>query len=700
LPSNTKRSLRRGRARQAVGAAVLAFISVAVQMVALAALSSTALAQHASRSKPLMASALLSGIACGGASATSRPACQPAGAAGASAPVATRLVEHVEVPSGGSQCPESGTGAACSSRPPVPESGTPAVPLGLVPCPSVAKKAALGAPGACTPESAQPIPPAPHGAATATQTAPDGQLTLTADQNLLGYGGTIKLDARSTFSVGQTPWAIEIFDRTKLSLVAACPQSSDCVVLYTGKTGLHDFIAYVTTPTASLPTDGIQLTSNAVDVRWLGIGLLAGNPRVVPPGKPVTFTAYASEEVSQIGYQIELRDSISRTLLTYCTHGTTCSTSLVEPTGGTHEVIAALKPLPTSGQTVATYSGPVSGVWLAVELAARSSGGVVSLTATANADLASSPWSLFVYSASGQLLGAPCSATSCTVTTPAAGDGAAYYATIETRGGAPQVNGPLGSVLNRVAAIRNSPEVVARSPLIHSPRLIWGVDSCKAFTQDPSGSTGLYPQVAGSLGAPDFWGRYLTTTYNCPGISAAEVAAAHARNMGILPIYDDYDCGALTGYGTGRSYAAGAAAAAVALGIPAGTGLVLDIEPPGPYCPGASFVDSSFLEAWYDGVTAAGYVPVYYGNTTAGSPFANGWCGAVAAHPEYATTAYLWSFEPSLLGSYSKRTAPGFSPNGIGCAGDTAAWQYQLSAGSMPDVDSDLLLTRIPLWYP
>ena len=136
------------------------------------------------------------------------------------------------------------------------------------------------------------------------------------------------------------------------------------------------------------------------------------------------------------------------------------------------------------------------------------------------------------------------------------------------------------------------------------------------------------------------------------------------------------------------------------MGIPAGTGIVLDIEPPGDACPGASFVDSSFLEAWYDGVTAAGYVPVYYGDTTAGSAFAKGWCGALAAHPEYATTAFLWSFEPSLLGHYTKRTAPGFAPNSIGCSGDVAGWQYQLSAGSTPDVDSDQVLSRIPLWYP
>ena len=58
-----------------------------------------------------------------------------------------------------------------------------------------------------------------------------------------------------------------------------------------------------------------------------------------------------------------------------------------------------------------------------------------------------------------------------------------------------------------------------------------------------------------------------------------------------------------------------------------------------------------------------------------------------------------FGFEPSLLGSYTKRTAPDYAPHSIGCA-DVSGWQYQISAGSTPDVDSDQLVSRIPLWYP
>ncbi len=134
------------------------------------------------------------------------------------------------------------------------------------------------------------------------------------------------------------------------------------------------------------------------------------------------------------------------------------------------------------------------------------------------------------------------------------------------------------------------------------------------------------------------------------------------------------------------------------LGIPwRGRALAIDIEPPGDECPGAANVDAGFIQGWYDGVAGAGYVPAYYGNGTAGSEFGSAWCAAVATQPAVGAYSYLWSFEPSLLGSYNRATAPGYSPNQTGCAGPMAAWQYQISAGSDPDVDHDEALSSLPL---
>jgi hypothetical protein len=285
---------------------------------------------------------------------------------------------------------------------------------------------------------------------------------------------------------------------------------------------------------------------------------------------------------------------------------------------------------------------------------------------------------------------------------------------------------PPANALARTQVIEHMalPAVAATSPLVHStlgkmpgmvtvdiqarsaavkpvePKaLLWGVDSCKAFTSDPAGSSGLYPQVVAGLGAPDFWGRYLTTTYNCPALSATEIAAAHAHHMGILPIYNDFDCSAVNGYQTAGGYAKAAADAAAADGIPLGTGIVIDIEPAGPYCPGAGGVDPLFVQGWFDGLTQRNYVPIFYANSTAYQAFAQAYCAAVGAHPQIARS-WLWSFEPSLLGNYAKGSAPWFSPKNIGCPAQHAAWQYRLSAGGTPEVDQDEALSQLPIWYP
>ena len=128
--------------------------------------------------------------------------------------------------------------------------------------------------------------------------------------------------------------------------------------------------------------------------------------------------------------------------------------------------------------------------------------------------------------------------------------------------------------------------------------------------------------------------------------------------------------------------------------------VAVDIEPYGEQCPGAARVDAAFIEGWYDGVMMAGYIPLYYGNGTAGSEFGNAWCRAVKERPEVAVDSFLWTFQPSLQAKYRKSRAPEFNPNTPGCAGNFAVWQYMLSAGARPDVDHDEALSTVPLWFP
>jgi hypothetical protein len=716
----TTRVVSRGRKRSAArqtkfGAAiVLAVISVTAQMIALAAATGLAPGLTASiQPKPRMASALIRGIDCGGTAATASTCI-------AGSKVTPQVaVARVTVPLGSKQCPDSGFGASCTSGDASPvDFGAAAVPTGFSPCPTDPNKPIPNAPGACTQSPAASPAPTPlagpgalaPAAAKATGTRAAADLQLAVDKTALAAGDHTVLTATSSFTVDGTPWAIEIFDQTTKSVVGACSQASVCTVQFSANAGTHAFVSFVATPTAELPTSGIRLTSNVVNVRWLGVRLATNGPATVGPNHAVTFTALASQDVTNSGYAIELWDTSTGQRLTYCARGLSCSTSLIEPAGGTHIVAADLGLVqPTAGlPAVLARSALVSATWVTVTLAAQTTypiqGGIVQLTATASADISGTPWAIYIYTAAGALVGSPCNVPTCSASLQLPGGKTpAFYATIAQRAGADAGNPsstPLSGVLDKVRVSTSKSDVQATSATVTPTRIMWGVDSCAAFTQDPAGSSGLLPQVTSMLGAPDFWGRYLPTTGNCPGLSSPEIAAAHSRHMAILPIYNDYDCSAVSGNAAGSSYGLAAIKWAQNDIIPLGTAIAIDIEPVGDACPGAANVDYGFISGWYDQLTRAGYVPTFYGDTAPGSAFGNAWCSTVQKRPDIANNSFLWSFEPSLIGGYNKGNAPSFSPYNPGCEGKYVVWQYMLSAGSTPDVDHDEATNEFPFWYP
>ncbi|MHB8590142.1 MAG: glycoside hydrolase domain-containing protein [Candidatus Dormibacteraceae bacterium] len=622
---------------------------------------------------------------------------------------------HVSVPDGSKQCAASGPGAACASdgASPQPSPGVASTPDGQSPCPAVSD-GGLSSPAACTdtllPAPASVIatggdatlappevtPSVPVSSLQAAQ-PPAQRLSLDASAGSVASGQKAILTATASASVTGTDAAIEIFDRTNGTLIGACSQSSQCIVAYAATSGMHTFAAYVAHPGPQLPAGGPSLTSNTVTVTWLGV-VLAANRTLVSPGQAVTFTATTTFDVHKIGRSILLYDNSTKHILTYCSRGTSCSTSLTQASGGVHEIVGWIP-----GQPEATSDG-ITATWLAVRLDANTTypqlGGTVNLLATANADLTNTPWSLGITDQEGMLVGQPCkSGDTCSASITLTSGAMPYFTAVVGSVPTVQRSSNLNQILTKVIGPTSLVNVQAHSAAVQATRLLWGVDSCHAFTTSPTGADGLFPQVVSKLGMPDFWGRYLTNTV-CPAISSAEIATAAHFHMGILPIYNDYNCSNVVGYDTGKGYGAAATDAAAGLGIPQGRAIAIDIEPPGDACPGAAGVDAGFIQGWYDGVSSAGYVPAYYGNGTGGSEFGSAWCTAVAAQPAVGTYSYLWSFEPSLLGSFSKAAAPGYAPNQTGCAGPMAAWQYQISAGGSPDVDHDEALSTFPLWLP
>jgi Domain of unknown function (DUF1906) len=615
----------------------------------------------------------------------------------------------VTVPAGAGQCPDSGAGSSCPTATPTAPAGTgaAATPDGQPVCALVDGTPVPVTPATCSNAVLDPVDDRNTGASNPVvlpsvpiaSLAARGprRIVLAASSAALRTGGKALLTATADSTVTGTGLALEIFDASSHQVIAACAQGSQCAVAYSASAGSHDLVAFAMAPSDQVPQAAASVSSNHVTVGWLDSGITASRT-VVGPGQPVTLTATSTFDVHASGRWLEIYDLTTSTRLTYCSRGTVCSTSMKQASGGTHEIVGYV-----NGQPEAV-SAPIYVTWLAVSLSATSigpsTGGTVYLRAVTNADLTSTPWVVGILDDKGRLVDHACKAgTSCSVQAWMSGGTTPSYTAVI--GAVPATSKQDSSSHSAASPTTASAlvDVQARSSSVEPTHLLWGVDSCKAMTGDPSGDE-VFPTIVGGMGTPDFWGRYLTDTV-CPGITSAEVALAAKYHIGILPIYNDYDCSNVVYYQTGHDYAAAAVDAAKRLGIPKGRVLAIDIEPYGAACPGAGSVDSGFIEGWFDGISGAGYVPVYYGNGTDGSEFANAWCAAVSALPSIAQGSDLWSFEPSLIGDFSKTVAPQYGPYSTGCPSNIEAWQYLLgSNGPDGDVDQDEALSSLALWYP
>lgn len=600
---------------------------------------------------------------------------------------------EVNLPASANVCPNSSAAVACGGfNKSAFDKGFPSIPAGMDVCPVAPGQGQPAAPAVCT-----------DSVLTPDANAASERIQLTAARDQAAAGEPVVLAATTTATVTGSDRVIEIFDSSTKALVGSCTQGSQCDIAYAARAGTHTFTAYLTSRTNPLATSGTAFaTSNGVKVRWIGVSVTADRS-AVGPGHPVDVTATSTIPVDRTGWLIQIYDAATRSRVGFCSSGSTCRTTLSISKSRQLALVGVVGPasesLPAGHVAIAT-SDVFTVTWLGVSVSAftydATVHGIVHVTASANTDLTNTGWTLAIFDANGQIVGRSCNTgavcrADVTLQSSSLPSFKAAIGVVPANQG-----GRLGDLLRNVLPPAKLTNIQAESALTQTvvrPKVLWGVDSCKAF------DGGLYGDVNGILGTPQFWGRYLTDTV-CPALNSAEVGIAHNHGMGLLPIYNDFDCSAVVGYDVGRGYAGAAVGAARALGIPSGVALAVDIEAPGAACPGAGDIDPNFIAGWYDGVTGGGYVPAYYGNGAAGSPFANAYCAAVGADSRIGNNAHLWSYEPSLGDGFSKNNAPEFGAYNTGCAEHGTVWQYALSAGSNPDVDQDLLLSDFPLWYP
>lgn len=233
----------------------------------------------------------------------------------------------------------------------------------------------------------------------------------------------------------------------------------------------------------------------------------------------------------------------------------------------------------------------------------------------------------------------------------------------------------------------NSLTTVVSSPPPPPPpgTTLWGVDSTTIVN-----STFLN-QVRASFGTPSFFGRYLDAITFSP-MNASEASFIHSQGIHILPIMSDFGGDTTSAKGTAR--ANDAIAKARALGIPAKTVIIADIE-------NNSSVDAGYIEAWYKTISAAGYTPGYYDNPLPGSSgFANAFCSAVSSNSAIGNSI-MYSAEPDT-GRTARSTAPSFHPTSVICGGratgQTLIWQYGLQGNGAVAVDTDEMKSSVPIW--
>ena len=132
-----------------------------------------------------------------------------------------------------------------------------------------------------------------------------------------------------------------------------------------------------------------------------------------------------------------------------------------------------------------------------------STGGTVHLTATANTDLTNTPWSLGIYDEHGQLVGRACkNGTTCSADITVTSSETPYYSAVIGAVPPPGTLSTLGEVLSKVSGSSALVNIQARSAAVQPTRILWGVDSCKAFTSSATGADGLLPQVQARSACP------------------------------------------------------------------------------------------------------------------------------------------------------------------------------------------------------
>jgi hypothetical protein len=265
-------------------------------------------------------------------------------------------------------------------------------------------------------------------------------VSLSASATALSPGGSTTLTASANANVGPSPYWLSIFDQTIGARVALCASGSACAVSVTqsGST-IRNYVAYVGGSGTAAPPAPVQATSNTIQVTWLSV-TLGATVLFLAPGASTTLIANASQDIGPTLYGIQIFDQTSNIVIAGCATGASCSTSVSQPQATTHSLVAyiACFSSPCGPPSIRATSGTVKVTWLSVSLRSNAvyvlTGFGATLTATANADIANSPYYIEIYDqGTGQSAALCPTGSSCAVTITQSQSGTfSYIATVAT----------------------------------------------------------------------------------------------------------------------------------------------------------------------------------------------------------------------------------------------------------------------------
>jgi hypothetical protein len=181
---------------------------------------------------------------------------------------------------------------------------------------------------------------------------------LTDPATTVAIGGTSTLTTTTTYDISSSPFYVEICDVTAGTVLQICGGGTSCAATVSqAAASTHEYKAVFSSYSTSYPPTNVLETTASHYVTWASAGDSITLSAPATTYSTVTVTATSSIDVGPTAYYIQIYDEVG-TRIASCGTGTTCTTSFMPATSGSH-LVAFIAPsstaLPPAGAQAASH---------------------------------------------------------------------------------------------------------------------------------------------------------------------------------------------------------------------------------------------------------------------------------------------------------------------------------------------------------